>query len=66
MEKRFLVQVYMENDKIAESSFSSKENVLKYLNTFSFDNDYLFFKVYDEDYKIQNVYYDKWADLVRW
>ena len=66
MEKKYLVQVHMENDKIAECSFSKKENVLNYLNTFNFDNDYLFFKVYDEDYKIQNVRYDKWADLVRW
>lgn len=64
--KKYLVQVSVDNDKIAECAFECKENVLEYLNTFSFDNDFLFFKVYDENYKIQNVFYDKWADEVRW
>lgn len=65
-DERYLVQVNVENEKIAECSFISRKNVLNYLNTFSFDNDFLFFKVYDENYKIQNVYYDEWADEVRW
>ena len=54
---KYLIEVYMENDKIFEKDANTKKQILDALNCFDFSKDYLRFRVTDEFNKVVPHYY---------